>query len=67
MNNFRGLDSFHKNRFGYLMFGLVELGLAYLFASLAIDSGDWWEYLLTIIFLFGFLQNAARMVGVHKK
>jgi hypothetical protein len=60
--NMQALDKFHKTRLGYFVFGLVELGLAYLFASLAINSGDWWEYALTIIFLFGFLQNMVRLV-----
>ena len=65
--NLAKLDKFHKTRLGYLVFGLVELGLAYLFASLAINSGDWWEYALTIIFLFGFLQNLVQVIRVHKK
>lgn len=65
--NIEALDKFHKTRRGYFVFGLVELGVAYLFASLAIDSGDWWEYVLAIVFLFGFLQNFVRMVRMHKK
>ena len=60
------LDTWHKTRLGHLVFGLVELGLAYLFASLAIDSGSLWHWALAIIFAVGFLQNLVRMVLVKK-
>jgi len=60
------IDTFHKTRLGYLVFGLVELGLAYIFASLAINSGDLWQWVLAIILFVGFLQNFVRM-AVHKK
>jgi hypothetical protein len=65
--NLQAIEKFHKTRLGCFVFGLAELGLAYLFASLAISSGDWWEYLLAIILLFGFLQNLVQMATVHKK
>ena len=54
------LDKFHKTRVGYAVFGLVELALAAVFANLAIPSGDWWEWLLALVFLVGFLQNFGR-------
>lgn len=60
--NLQVVDKFRKTRLGHLIFGLVELGLSYLFVSLAISSGNLWEYLLAIIFLFGFLQNLVRML-----
>lgn len=58
----QAFSKFHKTRVGYLVFGLVELSLSYLFARLAFPSGDWWEWLLALTFLFGFLQNFVRMV-----
>lgn len=58
----QALDKFHKTRTGYLVFGLVELGLAYLFLSLAINSGSLWEYFLGIVFLIGFLRNLINLV-----
>jgi len=58
----QGLNEFHKSRVGYLVFGLVELALSYVFINLAIPSGDWWEWLLTLICLFGALQNFGRAV-----
>jgi hypothetical protein len=55
------IDKFHKTRLGYLVFGLVELGLAYWFVLIAIDQGDLWWYVLTLIFFVGFLQNTVRL------
>ena len=55
--NLQQLDKFHKTRGGYAIFGLVELGLAYLFGSLAINSGSLWQWALAIIFVVGTLQN----------
>ena len=65
--NVQNIDNFHKTRLGYLVFGLGELGLSYLFFSWALSSGNLWQYVVAIIFIFGFLQNAVRMIGVHKK
>jgi hypothetical protein len=61
------IDTFHKTRFGYLVFGLVELGLSYAVASWAIDSGSLWLWALAFILLFGFLQNFVHIMTVHKK
>lgn len=65
--NLRAIDKFHKTRVGYLVFGLVELALSYVFANMAIPSGDWWQWLLALICLFGFLQNFGRMIVGAKK
>lgn len=59
--NLQAIDKFHKTRLGYLVFGLVELGLAYWFVLIAIDQGDLWWYALTLIFFVGFLQNTVRL------
>ena len=55
------LDKWHKTKLGYLLVGLAELVVAYSFASLAIDRGNLWYYLLTLIFLVGTLQNLVRL------
>lgn len=60
--NLQQLDNFHKTRTGFLVAGLVELGLAYLFASLAINSGSLWEWALAIILVVGTLQNFIRLM-----
>ena len=57
------LDKWHKTRAGLLVFGLVELAIAYGFVSLAIDRGNLWWYLLTLIFLVGALQNLIKLAG----
>jgi len=50
-------DKWHKTRPGLLIFGVLELAIAYGFASLSIDRGNIVWYLLTLIFLVGGLQN----------
>lgn len=57
------IDQFHKTLAGYLLFGLVELGIAYGLVSLAIDRGSLIWYLLTLVFLIGALQNLFKAIG----
>ena len=57
------LDKWHKTKTGLLVFGLIELALAYAFVSLSIDRGNFWWYLLTLLFLVGALQNLFRFLG----
>lgn len=51
------------------IFGAIELAIAYIFASLAIDRGSWWWYALTLIFLVGAIHNVIKLVGkfLHAK
>jgi hypothetical protein len=60
--SFRTVETFHHTRNGYIVFGLVELALSYLFGSLAINSGSLWQWALAIIFFIGFLQNSGRLI-----
>ncbi|HVX48055.1 MAG TPA: hypothetical protein VHA05_01730 [Candidatus Saccharimonadales bacterium] len=57
------LNSWHQTRVGLLFFGLIELGIAYGFASLAIDRGNFLWYLLALVFLVGALQNIFKLIG----
>jgi hypothetical protein len=57
------LDKWHKTKLGLLVFAIVEVAITYGFASLSIDRGNLWWYLLTLIFLVGFLQNFVRLIG----
>jgi hypothetical protein len=57
------LDKWHKTKTGLLVFALIELLIAYGFASRAIDRGNLWWYLLTLIFLVGSLQNFFKLIG----
>lgn len=59
----KALHRWHRRRLGLLVFGLVELGIAYGFASLSIDRGNFWWYLLTLVFLVGALQNLFKLIG----
>jgi hypothetical protein len=57
MTTVQSLDKWHKTRQGHLVFGLVELVVAYGFASWAIDTGSLWQYALAIILAFGGIRN----------
>jgi hypothetical protein len=60
---FEKLDAFHQTRTGYAVFAVIELALAYVFISWAIDGGSWFDYGLALIFTIGFLQNFIKLVG----
>jgi hypothetical protein len=57
------LDKWHRTKSGLVVFALLELLIAYGFASLSIDRGNLWWYLLTLIFLVGSLQNLFKLIG----
>lgn len=59
----RQLNQWHKTRLGLLVFALAELAVAYGFASLSIDRGNLWYYLLTLVFLVGSLKNLFALIG----
>jgi heme/copper-type cytochrome/quinol oxidase subunit 4 len=65
--NAQSIDKFHKTRLGYIVFGLVELGLTLLVLNWALDTGSLWIWALTFILLFGFVQNFVHVMTVHKK
>ena len=56
------LDTFHKTTTGFLVFGGLELLVAYAVASWAIDTGELWQYLIAIILLVGGVQNIVKAV-----
>ncbi len=56
------LHNWHHTKAGLLVFGLVELALAYAFASWAIDSGRLLAWSLAIILLIGGLQNLGKLI-----
>lgn len=61
------LDKWHKTRLGLLVFAIIELAIAYGFLSLSIDRGNFFWYLLTLVFLVGFLQNFFKLIGSYFK
>lgn len=54
------IDNFHKTKKGRLTFGIIELLAAYLFISLAIDSGSIWQYVAAVILIIGAINNLIR-------
>jgi hypothetical protein len=64
--NLQAIDNWHKTKLGHLTFGITELLLAYLFASLAIDSGRLIEYAITIVLFIGAVQNFVRIFRTPK-
>ncbi len=56
-----------QTKAGLLVSGTVELVLAYVLASLAIDSGSYWQYGLAIIFFIGFAQAYIRVIKNYVK
>jgi hypothetical protein len=57
------LHKWHQTKLGLLVFGLLELAIAYGWVSLAIDRGNFLWYLLALIFLVGALQNLFKLIG----
>jgi hypothetical protein len=57
------LQRWHKTRSGLVGFGLVELLLAYVFASFAINNGNLWFYLAALILIIGALHNFFKLLG----
>ncbi len=62
MNVVKQLDRWHQTKTGLLVFGLVELALAYVFSSWAIDSGSLLAWFLTIVFFIGAIQNFIKVM-----
>jgi hypothetical protein len=56
------IDRWHQTKKGLITFGLVELAVAYLLTSKAIDNGSLIVYALAIIVFFGSLNNLIRFV-----
>lgn len=51
------LKTFHKTRRGHITFGVAELVLVYIFASIAIDTANMFVYLATIVLFIGACIN----------
>jgi hypothetical protein len=64
--DYQTIDRWHKTRTGYTIFGLVELVLAYILASLAINSGRLLEYALTFILAYGGARNLVKIFHAKK-
>lgn len=54
------IDKFHDTRKGKLIFGVIELVLAAVVITRAIDTGSLWEWLIALLFFIGGLNNLVR-------
>ena len=61
------LQAFHKTRQGYLAFAVVELVLAYILASIAIDTANMFAYVFAAILTVGALINVINAIKLHSK
>jgi hypothetical protein len=61
METLQQVDRWHQTRKGYLVFGVIELLIAYGFASLAINYAGIWQYALGIVFIYGGVRNLVRI------
>ncbi len=66
-NIIRRFDRFHRTRTGYLLLGIIELLLAYIFISIAIDTANLWSYLAAIILVFGAIFNLFNFLKTLKR
>lgn len=57
------LDKFHNSKPGYAVFALFGLVIAYVFVSYAIDTGNWFDYLIVLLAIIVFLQNLTKLIG----
>ena len=56
-NVVRQIDKFHDTRLGKLVFAGVELLIAFGLFIWSVDTGELWQYALTIIFFIGGARN----------
>lgn len=61
------LQTWSKTSAGMAVFGFIELALVILFASLAINSGSLWQWILVFVLLFAGLANIIRAIITHKR
>lgn len=57
------LEAWHQTKRGLVFFGLLELVLAYLVGSNAINTGSWAQYAITLLLLVGGLHNFIKLIG----
>ena len=56
-----------QTRKGLVISGVAEVILFYVFASLAVDSGSIWHYILAAIFLVGAIVSVTKAIHYRGK
>lgn len=64
MTIYRQFQRWHKSLIGFLCTAVIAILIAYVFACLAIDRGNLWFYLLTLIFVIFTIQNVYGFLAV---
>ncbi len=62
MSVFDKIYAWHQTKTGLLVFGLVELAGAVLFASWAVDSRSLLEWFLANVLFIGAIQNFIKLI-----
>lgn len=65
MRSLSKVHAWKQSRTGLLITGTLELVLAYIFGSLALDSGSFWHYLLALVFFIGAVQSFFKAIRNH--
>ncbi len=63
MTWYQKLEQWHQTKLGLAVFGLVELGLAYINASQALDSGSLLRWFIAIVLFIGAMVNFVKFIG----
>ena len=60
--------AWYRTKQGFALFALIEFAAAYLFASLAINSGSLLQWFLTFVLLLAGIQNVGKLaIALWKK
>lgn len=65
MDSIQKLHVWHQTKVGLVVFGLLELVIAYILGSIAIDTANLWAYAITILLVAGAIHNFVKAV-THK-
>ena len=61
------IKQFHQTTSGFLVFGLAEVVLGYMFLLWALDTGSLIDWFVTIILLIGAIQNSVKLILSSKR
>ena len=62
MSFIQKLAAWHDTKIGLITYIVLEIGLAYVFASWAIDKGNPLDWFLTVVLLIGAIHNIVKLI-----